>query len=146
MLISDMEAELKRADEQDRYTRFNKWCQEVGIRAPKLEYPAIFDGGLCGVRVTEDIAHNEAMFCVPYSVIITVERAQAEPELKPVFLAHPQLFDPEEHDDWEHYILMTFMLFELQKGRKSFWYPYFEILPKDACAFWRWDPKVIKET
>ena len=108
-----MEAELRRVSDLDRFELFNKWCEEVGIRAPKLEYPAFFDGGLCGVRVTQDIAHNEAMFCVPYSAIMTITRAKAEPALEPIFQAHPELFDPEEHNDWEHYILMVFLLFEM---------------------------------
>lgn len=42
--------------------------------------------------------------------------------------------------------MMAFLLFELQKGEKSFWYPYFQVLPDDAECFWRWDQKVIKET
>jgi len=98
------------------------------------------------VRVTEEIAHNEAMFCVPYKLAITVTKAQAVPELSKVFRQHPDLFDPDEHQDWEHYVLIAFLLFELQKGEKSFWYPYIEVLPRDADCFWRWDPKIIKQT
>lgn len=33
--------------------RFTKWCDEVGIKFPKLEYPSFFDGGLVGVKVKE---------------------------------------------------------------------------------------------
>lgn len=31
---------------------FNNWCKEQGISFPKLEYPAFFDGGLVGAKVT----------------------------------------------------------------------------------------------
>lgn len=33
----------------------------------------------------------------------------------------------------------------MQKGEKSFWHPYFEVLPK-LTNFWRWDPKHLRET
>jgi hypothetical protein len=55
------------------------------------------------------------------------------------------MFDEEENSDFEHHILETFILFEMQKGEKSFWYPYFEVLPR-LTNFWRWDQKHIKET
>ena len=42
-----MEAELKRQEDISRFERFNKWCNQMGIIAPKLEYPAFFKGGLC---------------------------------------------------------------------------------------------------
>ncbi len=75
-VIMDMEAELKRQEDISRFERFNKWCNQMGIIAPKLEYPAFFKGGLCGVRVTGDIAHNEAMLSVPYKVILTSQKAK----------------------------------------------------------------------
>lgn len=63
----------------------------------------------------------------------------------PVFEAHPELFDEDQTEDFEHHILETFILFEMQKGEKSFWHPYFEVLPK-LTSFWRWDPADIRET
>jgi len=43
-------------------------------------------------------------------------------------------------------MLLAFMLLEWQKGEDSYWFPYLQILPKEAHCFWRWDPKLIKET
>lgn len=80
-----------------RYERFNNWCKDNGVRAPKLEYPAFFEGGLCGVRATQEIAHNEALFCVPYKLAITVDKAMKQPPLAKVFRMHPELFDKDEH-------------------------------------------------
>lgn len=96
--------------------RFLKWCEENGVKMPKLEYPAFFKGGLVGVRVKEDIQHNEAFLSVPMKLHITVESAKETPELKPIFLAHPDMFDEEENYDFEHHILEAFILFEMQKG------------------------------
>jgi hypothetical protein len=95
----------------DRYERFRDWCAEVGIKAPKLRYPAYFDGGLCGVMVTEDIVHNEAMFRVPYRAIMSVAKAKAIPELAHVFGMHPGLFG-NENDYGEPNILFAFLLYE----------------------------------
>lgn len=86
------------------------------------------------------------MFAVPYKAIISVSKAKAVPELAKVFRMHPELFDKEEHNDWEHYILIAFLLFEMQKGKSSYWYPYIQILPRDAHCFWRWNKEIIQET
>ena len=101
---------------------------------------------MCGISVKDDIAHNEAMLCIPYKAILSSSKARAQPQLAKVFRANPELFDQAEQASWEHYMLMAFVVFELQKGEDSFWHPYFEILPADAKCFWRWDPKVIKLT
>lgn len=145
-LINGMEEELKRQDDITKYERFNKWCKEVGIRAPKLEYPAFFKSGLCGVRVTGDIAHNEAMFSIPFKCILTCQKARQQPQLAKVFRQHPNLFDEDENSSWQHYMLMALLFFEMQKGEDSFWYPYLQILPNEAKSFWRWDPQIIKQT
>ena len=42
-------------DDTDKYQLFNEWCAKEGVHMPKLEYPAYFEGGLLGTKVTEDI-------------------------------------------------------------------------------------------
>jgi hypothetical protein len=74
-----------------RYELFAAWCKTNGVIAPKLKYPTYFDG-LCGVGVTEDIQHNEVVYCIPYRLIMTVEKARKVPELAKVFGANPELF------------------------------------------------------
>ena len=34
----------------DKYEMFNEWCKKEGILMPKLEYPAVFENGLIGVK------------------------------------------------------------------------------------------------
>ena len=52
---------------------FNDWCFENGVRMPKLEYPAYFEGGLVGMRATDTIEHREAFLSIPYKMLITVD-------------------------------------------------------------------------
>jgi hypothetical protein len=78
-------------------------------------------------------------------VHISVDRAREEPELKQIFKEHPDMFEEEENDDFEHHILETFILFEMQKGTKSFWHPYFEVFPK-ITNFWNWEIEDIRQT
>ncbi len=59
----------------DKYDQYNKWCKDNGVHMPKLEYPAVFEGGLIGARVTEEIAHREAFIFVPYKMLSTVGKA-----------------------------------------------------------------------
>ena len=40
------------SQDEDRYTIFNDWCKSEGVIMPKLEYPAVFEDGLIGARVT----------------------------------------------------------------------------------------------
>ena len=56
----------------DKYAIFNKWCADEGVLMPKLQYPATFEGGLIGTKVTKDILHREVYLYVPYKMIISV--------------------------------------------------------------------------
>ena len=41
--------------DSDKYAKFRKWCKENGVIGPKIEFPAVFDGGMVGVRALQDI-------------------------------------------------------------------------------------------
>ena len=62
-------------DPVDKYTMFNEWCSKEGVIMPKLEYPAFFDGGLIGIRCTEDIQHREAYILVPLKMLMSIKKA-----------------------------------------------------------------------
>lgn len=112
---------------------------------PKLDYPAVFDGEMIGVRVKEDINHNEAFCCVPLSLSISVDKARQNKDLKEIYDAHPSFFGEDDNNEWEHRTIELFVLYEMQKGEKSFWHPYFEVMPK-LTNFWFWDEEQIKAT
>ena len=120
---------LGEPDPRDRYEHFNQWCKEEGVLMPKMEYPAIFENGLIGARVTEEIQHREAYLFVPYKMLMSIEKAQMHPVLGPIIMDHPECFLEEENNDWEQLILALFIFYEMTKGRDSYWYPYLRMMP-----------------
>ena len=91
---------------------FNDWCEANGVKRPKIEYPAYFEGGLVGMRATEPIAHREAFLGIPYKMLMTVAGAQRHPVLGPIIVENPQVFHEEHKGDWEQLILVLFMIYE----------------------------------
>ena len=90
------------------------WCAENGVKMPKLEYPAVFEQGLLGVRAKEPIEHREAFLFVPFKMLITLELAQEHPIIGHVYKENPQLFT-KDHDYYEQLTLAVFMIYEYQK-------------------------------
>jgi hypothetical protein len=113
---------------RDKCARFVKWCADVGIVCPKIEYPGFFDGGLVGALVKQPIKHREAFLFVPFDVIISVDKCHRDPLLGPIYTSHPDLFS-EENYDWEQLTLTVFLMRERQKGQLSFWAPYIDLMP-----------------
>ena len=91
---------------------FNEWCQANGVKIPKLEYPAYFEGGLVGVRASAPIAHREAFLSIPYKMLLTVKGAQNNPDIGPIISENPQLFSKDESNDWEQLILVLYIMYE----------------------------------
>ena len=107
---------------------------------PKLEYPAFFDGGLKGVRCTEDIEHREAFLFVPFKMMITVKGIHENEVLKPIIEKHRECFREDEYKiyHWENLTLTLGLLYQIALGKKSYWYPYLrEIqIPITISSFW----------
>lgn len=68
---------------------FNKWCDEVGIFTPKIEYPAFFDNGLLGGRVKQPIEHREAYLYVPFKAMMSIDKALRDPEMGDFYEKNP---------------------------------------------------------
>ena len=63
-----------------------------------------------------------------------------ESEIAFIIHRHKDVF--EEHADSEYLRLIFFITYEITKGEKSMWYPYFGIAERsDLPAFW--DPKEL---
>ena len=74
---SGYDAEKSRLLQQDpKYVRFLTWLKESGAIFDKVEYPAVFDGGLEGARLLEDLEKNEVVLYVPNKCIISTEHAR----------------------------------------------------------------------
>ena len=108
---------------------FNEWCKNEGVIMPKLEYPAIFQDDLIGVRCTQDIEHREAYLFVPYKMLLSVKKTVNHKVLSPILLDNPKLFDEDENCDWEQITLTLAIFYEMVLGSQSYWYPYIRMLP-----------------
>ena len=111
---------------------------------PKVDYPALFAGGLVGARAERPIEHREAFMSVPFHLIISVESARAHPLLAPVLSDNPHLFCARWRGDHEQLTLTVCLLYEYLRGAQSFWKPYLDMLP-DVRLFCLWPPQVIAE-
>jgi hypothetical protein len=91
---------------------------------PKIEFPAYFDGGLLGVKCTDDIEHREAYLYVPYKLMITVGDTKVHHILGTICENHPECFEEDTSEDWEQLVLTLRLLYEITLGKESFWYSY----------------------
>lgn len=73
-----------------------------------------------------------------------MEMAQNHPQIGHVFKAHPKIFT-DKHDDFEQLTLCVMMMYEYQKGKDSFWFPYLNLLP-DVEFFCNWNIDDLKAT
>ena len=96
---------------------------------PKLEYPAYFENGLMGVRCKEDIQNREAYLYVPYKMMLSITKVQNDSILGPIVFEHPECFDEEKGHDWEQLTLALGLIYEMTKGKDSYWYPYLRQMP-----------------
>lgn len=94
---------------------------------PKLEWPAYFEDGLLGVKVTQDVQVREAYLAVPVKMHISVSSARRHEVLGPILEQHSESFPAEYRDQLT---LCLFLLHEITKGKQSYWYPYLRILPE----------------
>ena len=68
----------KRADPvtKKKFDRFFKWCDNNGVKHPKVKYPVMFgkgDAKYPGMMATEDIAQNEVMIKVPSKMVFSTK-------------------------------------------------------------------------
>ena len=76
----------------EKCATFMQWCDQVGIKTPKLEYPAYFEGGLVGVRAKQNIQHREMILSVPYKNLMSIDKAKSDPILGRVYQQNNKLF------------------------------------------------------
>jgi len=103
---------------------FLKWARENGCIDEAIQFPICFgkDGGLVGVAASRPIGANEPFILVPEKLCIDDAKAKASPCGK-IFLENPDVF--EDIDDADYNRLVFYVTYEITKGEKSFWYPYF---------------------
>ena len=112
---------------------------------PKLEYPAYFEGGLLGIKCTEDIGFHEGFLYIPFKMIMSIEKAKKHEVLAKIIEENPDCFDKSQNGDWEQITLALFIFHEMTLGRNSYWYPYLRLMP-DVEFSCQWEEKDKHET
>lgn len=100
--------------------------KENGVKYDSVEYPVAFgkSGHLLGIAAKRDIGPEEAYIYIPNKLTINDDKVEKS-EIGFIIKNHKDVF--EEHEDGEYLRLIFFVTYELSKGEKSFWYPYFKI-------------------
>jgi hypothetical protein len=108
------------------FVNFHKWLKENGVHSDTIEYPVAFgkNGDLVGIAARRPIGPEEAYIFIPNKIIINDEKI-LKSDIGHLILRHEDVF--KEHADGEYLRLIFFITYELSKGEKSFWYPYFQI-------------------
>jgi hypothetical protein len=73
----------------------------------------------------KDIPPQKAFLFVPQKLIIS-EYTVRRSEIGFLLDKHPEVF--KKHYDAEYLVLIIFLMYEMLKGEKSLWYPYFQIV------------------
>lgn len=77
---------------------------------------------MIGIAAKRPIGPEEAYLYIPNKIIINDDKVFSS-EIAPIIKRHKDVF--EEHADSEYLRLIFFLTYELSKGEKSLWYPYF---------------------
>lgn len=87
-----------------------------------------------GSAAKEDIQNNEVFVYVPNKVLLTVERARSS-EIGYIFDNHDSIF--KANLDRDFLTLLMYVMYEHQKGKESFWFPYFDAVdPGTLTCYW----------
>ncbi|TNV79895.1 hypothetical protein FGO68_gene12039 [Halteria grandinella] len=133
-----LDIELSTEASQDlRFKLYLDWALENGVLMSKMLYPAIFakEGQhLMGAAAATQIQVNEAYLYVPSKLLITVDRA-LNSEIGHIFEENAYFF--KTTSDRDYLILLLYLIYEHGKGKKSFWYPYFNAIdPGELPCYW----------
>ena len=93
-----------------------------------IEYPVAFKIGtsyLVGVRARKFIGPSEAYLFIPSKLVLNKAKA-LKSEIRDMILENESLLDEIGLSDPDRLILTFFVAFEIGKGARSFWNPYFE--------------------
>jgi hypothetical protein len=107
---------------------FLRWLKEKGASFQNLQFVKFSSEGR-GFVATEDFAKNQRLCTVPMELVIT-ERKIRESEIGKI-LSDLRLHEVVEDKYLGSYL---FLIGEKQKGKKSFWYPYINILPSSEST------------
>jgi len=70
------------------------------------------------------------VFAVPFKMILTTYKASKIPLLNRIFSDNPGMFNYSTNKLSYSMIMMVNLLYERQKGRDSFYFPYLDMVPQ----------------
>ena len=111
-------------EQEEKYVKFNRWCDEQGIIRPACRYPVAFGekGELTGVSANHEIGLGEAYIFVPVKCIINESKFRRDPQIGHLLKKYPELFRKNANAD--HIVVIFFLMHEMSKGEDSYWYHY----------------------
>ena len=104
-----------------------------------MEYPVAYgpSGELVGLRAKRDIGLCESYLYIPVNLTINEEQFKRS-WIGEIYDKHHEDF--KDDYDYEHFTLIFFVAYQMSIGKKSFWYPYFQVAA-DADLPLNWDSK-----
>jgi len=145
-LIPDYLDTMAAPETKAAFEELKKWTDQNGLTYPRLQFPVAFgtsEGYYTGVCATEDIGKEEVLYSAPSKMLLSTKKAFYS-DIQKVFYENPSIFG-RHHGPSEDNILIAYILYEMGKGKESFWYPYFQVLPKDTDILRDWDYVDIAE-
>ena len=125
-------------ESSDLWKNFTSWCFKQGVLAPKVEFPAVFEHGLVGVKVTKDIQVGEHMIYVPHNLLLSVKSTFDHEILGPILEDFPSI----HRADDVCLILSLRIIYETNLDANSFWHDWIKVLP--VCYHtYEWSPDEI---
>jgi hypothetical protein len=124
--------------EEDIINFFLDWLSSNGATFPKLEWPSnATESGIRGAIAREDIEPLEPMLSIPVKLMMCQPHATADPLIGPSLKANQDIVQ-------EDILLAIYIMWELHKGKSSFFYPYLRMLPTPG-ALSEWTDSEIKQ-
>ena len=121
-----------------KINEFKEWMLSNGASWPKIQWPCEdLLSGSRGAIALDDIDSGEVMMDIPGHLMMSPPIAFSTPHLGEVLLKHAK----ELLDDL---LLAIFIMYEVSKGKESFYYPYINILPSPESSM-LWNDKEIRE-
>lgn len=126
----------KEIQKEEKFIKFHEWLKANKVKYDSVDYPVAFgkEGHLIGMAAKRPIGPEEAYIYIPSTITINDEKI-LKSEIGFMIEKHADVF--REHFDGEYLRLIFFVTYELSKGDKSFWHPYFAIAERSNLpAFW----------
>lgn len=90
------------------------------------------------------IRHRDVILTIPYDLLLSIDKAKADPVLGPVFAENAVMFGS-DNPDHEQLTLCVFLMYEWQKGKEGKWWPYIDLMP-EVTFFCDWAPSAVHAT